>query len=516
MTNPNPGRNLQAGVYSMFGISNIFLYRDSTNYFAQSTELNPFTHTWSLGVEEQFYLLWPLFLLSLFRWRLLDYIAVPLLFVTSILTSHIYPTASFFSPTSRAWEFLIGAFVSTLPPNSSMKFARKLILISSWLIVLVSLVFVKPGFAKIPLFTLPIVLAIGTLIYFGFSSVWLKPIEFVGNISYSLYLIHWPIIAILLYHLENIGKFLAFGIFLLSLFLAKFVTENFENPIRNRQKYLKKKQFWVAILAPTLALYLLALSQGFSVTQRGRLFEINNAIPSIYSNGCHTNTFAPKETGCDFGALDSSKLIMLVGDSHAAQWFPGFEKASLRSGFRLRVATKSSCPAILPKVTIRNSNSDCIMWEKNVIKYINETKPELVVLSNLTESNVILSRLNSTSSSYVKSLANFISKINSESKVVVIGDTAYPDRDSISCLSFNWKDSTKCDLKNSKTEETSMTKLVANFRTIYFDSRPFFCKGEICPSVMNGKNVYRDGSHISLATVGIQEILAAKVFDSLK
>lgn len=279
---------------------------------------------------------------------------------------------------------------------------------------------------------------------------------------------------------------------------------------------LYSKKFWLTILVPFIGLSALAYNQGFSISQESKLFGINVASPIIYSNACHTYASSPRKVGCDFGDLNSKKIIMLVGDSHAAQWFAGFEKASAANGFRLRVATKSGCPALLPNFGVNASKSECLLWEKNVLRFINQSRPEIVVISNLTEGGGTFSNLGMTSNQYIESLIQFIALINSDSKVAVIGDTPYPGRDSVACLSLNWKDSKKCNLKNTKTQATEMTKMVNNFRTKYFDSRQLFCDRGVCPAVIDRKNVYRDGSHISLSTVDIQEVIANQVFLSFQ
>jgi hypothetical protein len=267
---------------------------------------------------------------------------------------------------------------------------------------------------------------------------------------------------------------------------------------------------------PILALCALAWSQGFSINQSSRLFEINNATSIIYKNGCYSKAAKPKINGCDFGDLKSNKLIMLVGDSHAAQWFPGFERTSVARGFRMRVATKTGCPAILLDTEVSSKNSDCAIWEENILQYINISKPELVIVSNLTEyTDDSKYQMKLSDNLYIKSLIGFISKINPEIKVAVIGDTPFPRKDSVACLSLNWRDSTKCDLKNTKTAKTEMTNKVSNFRTTYFDSRLLLCNGKNCPTVINRKNVFRDGSHLSVSTIDIQTDLANQILDLL-
>jgi hypothetical protein len=408
------------------------------------------------------------------------------------------------------------AFVATLPRCNLNKLVRLTILFISSFFVLSCLIFTKPSGRFLQLFTLPLVLGIGALIYVSFSNAFFKPLEKIGDISYSLYPIHWPIIAILLFYFEKIGKILTVVIFVSSLILAYFVTTNFENPIRFRQGYSKSRKFWVSVFVPILALCILAGNKGFSIDQSSRLFVIDNASPSVHRNGCFTWSTTPKIKGCDFGDLNSNKLIMLVGDSHAAQWFPGFEKASSKKGLKLRIATKSSCPAILLKPKAGVTKSDCVIWEKNVLKYINASKPELVIISNLTEGDADAWHTgNLADDLYIGYLIDFISEIGPGIKVAYIGDTPYPKKDSVTCLSFNWRDPTKCDLRNTKSVKTTKTKMVSNYRTTYFDSKPLFCNAQTCPAVINRKNVFRDGSHLSASTIEIQTDLANQVLDLL-
>ena len=503
-------------VSSIFMFSNLRFAKDGVDYLNQTLNQSPFLHFWSLGVEEQFYLLWPLFLLTLFRWKMLYYITIPSLYATCLISSHFFPTSSFFSPTSRAWEFLIGAFVATLPSTTFSKIRKIFFRLISSIYIAVLFLLIHPNSRSLQFYTLGLVLSVALLIYIGFSHKYMKTLITIGNISYPLYLIHWPIIAIFLCYVSRLTYLMAICVFLLSIFWAICINNFFENPVRYKQRYLISSKFWLTLISPILFISIIAFYQGFSINQSNRTFQINNELPAIYSNGCHTTTSLPKKFNCDFGDLNSKRLVMLVGDSHAAQWYPGFEKATLKRGIKLRVATKSGCPAILLTFYIKTSNSQCVTWQKNILRYINESNPDLVVISNLTENGGSYGKLGLTSNQYIQSLIYFIAKIHSKSKVSVIGDTPYPRTDIVTCLSLNWRNPSKCDFADSESKATEMTKYVSNFRTTYFNPRYLFCNEGQCTAIINKKNAYRDGSHISVSTVNTQLRLANNILRLIK
>ena len=209
--NPSPGLFLKTGLTSLFGLSNLYLLRQSTDYFAQSTELNVFTHTWSLGVEEQFYILFPLLIwFSGFGRQTRNgtrnlLLAVGTLTIASLIGFlYLYPTnqtAAYFLMPSRFWEMAAGCliFLGLQKRASIEQFQEKV----SPLLVLALIVGVM---------YLPMSMAVtSTIAVVALSSITIASLKnqtlafkifthprivYVGLISYSLYLWHWGVLSI--------------------------------------------------------------------------------------------------------------------------------------------------------------------------------------------------------------------------------------------------------------------------------------------------------------------------------
>ncbi len=293
---PNPDASLKTGIASLFGISNIYLLKISTDYFSASTELNVFIHTWSLGVEEQFYFLFPLLVwvtgfgrLTSKGSRNLAWVMGALAFVSLVSFMYAYqvnqPAAYFLMPT-RLWELGAGCllFLGLSHPN---KFLRGLKNIPPLMVcvVIVAVLFaplqyaVEATIAVVVLtVTLIICLRSGTAAYAIFSY---QPVVYIGLISYSLYLWHWGILSLSRWTLGIHWWSVPFQIALL-LLLSSASYRYIETPIRHSDwTFLRWQSIRVGVGSYASIVVLLVVLR---YTLYGKLFTGNMDVEDTSSS----------------------------------------------------------------------------------------------------------------------------------------------------------------------------------------------------------------------------------------
>ena len=224
-------------------VANVYFWRE-TGYFAGPAELRPLLHTWSLAVEEQFYLLFPiiLFLIHKFARRLVlaaFLIAAALSFAANLYLIQRSPSATFFLIPTRAWELLAGSIIASFPMVS---IKRSIAEVGSWvgLVAIVGSMFAYTKSTTFPGAAAAVpVLGTAAIIFFNTSHLTAsgrllaaKPLVGIGLISYSLYLWHWPIFVFLRYVKVDVTPPYFMGACLLSIFLAWLSYRFVEQPFR--------------------------------------------------------------------------------------------------------------------------------------------------------------------------------------------------------------------------------------------------------------------------------------------
>jgi len=301
----------RSAVYASIGLSNVFFWREYGNYFAGNAREAPLLHTWSLGIEEQFYVIWPLLVLLLARTRpRLTVILVAALTVASIALSEVaaglFASASYYLLPTRFFELMIGGLlalsIAAIRPRSQPQ--ARLGLIAGFLLVggsllLLSRSSVFPGVnAMWPCLGTALLIWAGSGQGLPTRLLTNRPLVFLGLISYSLYLWHWPVIAFLTYLDHPIGLAAGIAAAAASILLAWLSWKYIEVPMRRSGVQLQfPRVFTLRFLFPVVALLsvLAATNYGRGFPQRfdprvAELERMTLARPEEARRGCHVPT----------------------------------------------------------------------------------------------------------------------------------------------------------------------------------------------------------------------------------
>jgi len=488
-------------------ISNYLFAWWQNDYQNLNATPSPFIHYWSLAVEEQFYVVWPIFLLLLARYgRRAIFWGISITTVLSLLWS-VYQTQTspiwaFYSLPTRAWELGVGALLLFVPEKVwRNRFIPWLGVIG---IAIATFNFDEntafPGVnAVLPVFA--------TAVLIGSISIWPRAFndlsnnrisQWLGAISYPLYLWHWPALVL---PSSALGRPLRIRerlfCILLTVVLAHLTSKFIEQPIRHKKIEGKKVYlFFVATTITSLvAGLIISVTSSSIISVKGTNYKFNlidvMEKPAVYGDDCHVNYGETKSGYCTYGDKKSNRTLVLYGDSHAAQWFPALEQIALERGYKLISLTKSACPAVDAPREDQGAfkNVHCEKWRQNSIARIKTIHPDAVITSSF-QYFTAPSGFPSKSRWWNDGQRRLLSELRGSSNhLIYISDTPRPLRDIPNCLAS--RDSHTCD----STEKTRNV-IINGFEKI--DPTPWLCTS-YCPAIKDGYVVYRDASHISVA-----------------
>lgn len=427
---------------AIFGISNFTISHISGDYFAENSENNPLLHTWSLAVEEQFYIFFPIWIvagLSLFKDRLKHYIFISGIAVTVFSFMLALPEISaaldlpaerfwggYYGPVTRIWEFMVG----TLLACGSIKLKSKAIPHLS--LIGITLIAIMGSNENIPIITLLAILTACPLLILSqeYTPSYLesKPILFIGNISYSLYLWHWPLVTYskILFPLSTTAPIIATLISFLPAWLSyKYI----EQPII-RKKPIDYRIFfnlWPKLLIPSIAIIsFLFVGQGSNwwldwdktkEFNRSQVNDISNCMMHLDAKNCISDNRI------------SENSILIIGDSQAASLVPALRNQSAE----IYVSSAPGCPALTRESTEYKKFS-CENYQRNFQSLVKDNSFKAVILSNrsigyttqslgwrtLTENSVAAENDASSLRIYKESLEEVVSIINPKTQRVLI------------------------------------------------------------------------------------------------
>jgi peptidoglycan/LPS O-acetylase OafA/YrhL len=511
-------------------VSNFWFLGRAVDYFAPNIGPNPFLHTWSLAVEEQFYLVWPAIVLLGLRGRhprrtlcgAMILIAAGSLAVCVWFTRINQPWA-FFSPSARAWEFAAGG-IAFLLSRYELRVPRMLRAFASWLGIAAMVATAAllrgevdfPGWrALIPVLGTVAVLN-GRVPDIGAARFLELPfLQWLGRLSYSWYLWHWPVLALA----RDVNPALSFSGRVLcvtgSLIPAAVTHVLIENPIRFNS-YLALRPVLSLSLAGLVTMGVAGASILWqqSASRASRSLDLARASDGTEgTNPCHISFASTKLEECVRGSPTSSTTLVLFGDSHANQWEPALETIANDRGWRLVMMAKPACPTA--RVTIFSLNlkriyTECDTWREAALKQILEIRPAAVVIAN-RQMQEISPKPKDWNSAWRDGSRQTLEPLNSAGiTTIILRDTPAPGFDVPSCIAGNvsWWARKRASRRNPcmlnravavndgvfRAEQES----AAGLRHVsLLDLTDLFCDGAVCPPSKNGIMAYSDDSHIS-------------------
>ena len=501
-------------------ISNFLFALWNNDYQNLNSTPSPFIHFWSLAVEEQFYLFWPLTLLAIYklggRRALVAGIALigGISFAFSLFLTSASPIWSFYIIPTRAWELAIGGLIFFLPVE---RFSKPQIgFIGLLLILYATLRFNEqtafPGTAAL----FPV---IGTALLILSVRRWppflnymaLKPfVQWLGEISYPLYLWHWPALVIpSIYWSRPLRLWERSLLLALTVILAGLTHKYLEEPIRYRT-WSQRRTFSFAAIATALMVLLggsiySSYSNTITIGGGGKYSLEEIKAKSInYYDGCHIGLGTTLSPLCEYGDRSSQETIVLYGDSHAAQWLPALDLIGRENKIKIVSLTKSACPSaeVIKEVDGQYAIDDCQAFRDSSVARIARIKPIAVLMTGMQPANKPYSKADGLSWWLAGESKAYQRIKNLTQYPIYISDTPLPHHEIPDCLASGLGDI--CD------DTTPVNSKVAS-GLIPINPTPWLCD-RICPAVIDGIVTYRDHSHLTNA---MSEHLAPRLLSAL-
>lgn len=547
---------------STFYVQNWYLGIQAVDYLGAEHAPGPLQHFWSLAVEEQYYIAWPLlflfaqFVLSKAGFKVLTTLScsVLIVFVSSLVHSAFYsnanPPMAYFATSTRAWELALGGLLAVLAGKTTLRVSASVALCTAGIFLILTSFFVIdsntvfPGLiALLPTIGTALIICAGDSQRFWAPQTLLRspPLQYLGDISYSLYLWHWPIIV---FYQSVSARTIGWvdGLVLLSVSSAlAHQTKTLVEDTFRRRDYWNLGQKWPVALA--LVCIALSTASGLLLLHKSRSLALEPLPPEIPSNGlnsvadytpsaisarrdiplvskigCHTPQSEPEPRNCSFGEESSLIHVAVVGDSHALQWAPAFRELAKINGWRVTFFTKSACA--FSDVAVRVGKparrfDECLDWSKAVVVKLRELRPTHVVIGQSAAQQVYgIDDRQTSAVRLAESYVNMWQRVAEHgAKVIAIKDTPRLLLDVPVCLSTINKRVEDCasertavlDVPNRPDPLVIAAQRWGGAELISLDDE--ICLGATCPAVIDGVLVWRDRHH--LTTTFVKSIASA-------
>ncbi|AUI52700.1 hypothetical protein AC20117_19785 [Arthrobacter crystallopoietes] len=552
-------------IASALYVQNWVLASSSVDYMAEGIDPTPTQHFWSLAVEEQFYLVWPLVIMAAFwvaakrRLRagvLVRYAIAAVVVVSlgvSVLATTAEPGGAYFITPTRMWELAIGGLVGSVAPLAATRLNAQTNAVLAWAgilaIVLASVTYTNatpfPGSAAlVPVLGTALVILAGTSSSFS-PTLFFRwtPVQWLGGISYSVYLWHWPLIILVPYvsggELGWLDKAVIIVVTLVLAALSKTFIEDKFRFTKSAQGLMPTFRFAAAgmIMMTVLGAAQLAevnyrshqaeqrllavetsgdpclgaaaIAKGFDVCEPDPTAALvpepelaKDDRSDAYADGCWSNAPFTERPICTYGS--GEKKVALVGNSHAGHWLPTLQKLAERNDWTISTFLVSRCnPTDAPlELDTQEKTDNCLAYGDWVMEQTKGDKFDLVITSERQSVPVQGETWETTEAPAVAGYKSYLSRwAEADTNVVVIKDPLFPGGSIPDCLAENPGNPGACAgtpedwYWMDPLEEAANELSLPNIKTVNMDQ--YFCEDGVCHAAIGSVVTFFDGSHIT-------------------
>lgn len=507
----------RSAIFAMLGVSNIFFWKEYGSYFAHNSVEAPLLHTWSLGIEEQYYVIWPLLLLAAFKYArrhvlLLVGLALLLAFAVSEIGIKFAASGSYYLLPTRFFELLLGAAVALAVSLQKLQWLARFGYSAHIGLVLIFAAAFKlngssafPGVnALAPCLGTALLIATGAALNpnanLALRLLAAKPIVALGLLSYSLYLWHWPIIAFLHYKSVPVNATVAACVVALSLGLSWLSWRFVETPFRRHGlKFSFLRVFARRYVLPCACVGIFA---GFAVSNLGfpgrfdsavaRMETALDAKPEVLRKGCHSApilySVPPDSEKCRLGVPKASPDGLLIGDSYANHFTGMVDVMAAVDGLAVMDYTMDNCPPLIGYKAAANAEK-CEKRIAMTLDYIKSRKfSKIILAANWPHKKQAGENLEET----VRIL------LATGAGVTLVVDNAYishASRCPIKKLMYR----SNADCSGALMDGVGyIEEIRARYPEVkVVDPNSVICRGKTCDPVADGVLLYRDNAHLN-------------------
>ncbi len=524
---------------SQFYVANIYYWRN-INYFGLQVHEIFLLHTWSLAVEEQFYLIYPACIWFLHRyferyfWAAIALCCLVSFALNTLFMSH-KPEATFYLFPTRAWELLTGALVLLLTNKCARsKYFNEIIGLLGAGLILIAVTCYRSDFHIPGYYALLPTVGAACLLFSGQGHAtiiskalsWL-PVVYIGQISYSLYLVHWPLNIFAGHLIKNYSPEWRVTMFALSMVLAAFVYHAVEDPIRRKHKLATNNKLLVGYvmgLAATVSLFVVVrFSDGLPHRFPDEVVRLASFVNDKTEPLEKCNFIGQPLTGlnsfCQIGVVGQSPTWLVYGDSHAWAAHAAFDKWLKLNGQAGLFIFEPSCPPLSGVHLFSHKNQDlCFAFNQAVTLFI-DSHAELnnIVLVSwwrqaiegaLSTSSKIMSTKEESVQLFMDRFSQTLEHLHSLGRDVYVWEPVPGARKDVprELARASWE-------HRSAAIEIDLSEYLSTYRfffdalrnnhrwiTASFSPSQALCNTGKCAVSYNGSSLYVDNNHITKST----------------